>query len=173
MSDLAVLQERDGRTQLAFTRRFAHAQEKVWRAVSEPEHQKAWFPDEMRGKREKGAALEFMHDGKVMFSGEMLEFDPPSVMEFAWGPDDVVRIEVQPDGPGSVLTLTHTFDEFGKAARDGAGWHECLDLLGYALDGKPAPFKLGERWGEIHPEYVKAFGPAAATIGPPEGWSPD
>ena len=37
MSDLAVLQERDGHTQLVFTRRLAHAQEKVWRAVSDPD----------------------------------------------------------------------------------------------------------------------------------------
>jgi uncharacterized protein YndB with AHSA1/START domain len=173
MSDLAVLQENDGRTQLVFTRRLAHAQDTVWRAVSDPDQHKAWFPGEMRGAREKGATLDFVEKGEPMFSGEMLVFDPPSVMEFSWGPDDIVRIEVQPAGSGSVLTLTHTFDELGKAARDGAGWHECLDFLECALDGRSAPFKAGQRWGEIHPRYVKAFGPAAATIGPPEGWSPD
>jgi len=173
MSELAVLIEHDGRTQLVFTRRLAHPQEEVWRAVTEPEHQQAWFPDEMCGERKQGAALDFVHEGETLFSGEMLVFDPPSVMEFAWGPDDRVRIEVEPDGAGSVLTLTHTFDEYGKAARDGAGWHECLDLLASALDGTPVPWKLGQHWSEIHAEYVQAFPAAAATIGPPEGWSPD
>ncbi len=37
------------------------------------------------------------------------------------------RIELQADGAGTLLTLTDTFDDLGKAARDGAGWHECLD----------------------------------------------
>lgn len=34
----------------------------------------------------------------------------------------------------------------GKAARDGAGWHTCLD-----------------------PGYVERFGPEGATVGPPDG----
>src|SRR4029078_9122011 len=72
MSDLAVLQESDGRTQLVFTRKLAHAQDKVWRAVSDPEQHRAWFPAEMRGDREKGATLEFVEKGEPMFSGEIL-----------------------------------------------------------------------------------------------------
>jgi hypothetical protein len=27
-----------------------------------------------------------------------------------------------------------------------------------------------ERWAEVHPHYVESFGPAAASIGPPEGF---
>ena len=58
----------------------------------------------------------------------MLVFDPPSVMEFTWGAD-LLRIELRNDGAGTLLTLTDTFDDLGKAARDAAGWHECLDRL--------------------------------------------
>ena len=68
----------------------------------------------------------------------MLVFDPPSVMEFTWG-TDLLRIELAADGAGTVLTLTDTFDDVGKAARDAAGWHECLDLLVSDLDGTPPP----------------------------------
>jgi hypothetical protein len=88
-------------------------------------------------------------------------------MELSWGVD-VLRIEVEPDGTGTVLTLTDTFGELGKAARDGAGWHECLDRLESALGGdEPAPW--GERWPEINARYVERLGPEAATIGPPPG----
>lgn len=27
----------------------------------------------------------------------------------------------------------------------------------------------GQRWSEVHPRYVEAFGPEAAAIGPPPG----
>ena len=58
----------------------------------------------------------------------MLAYEPPSVMEFRWGPD-VVRLELHPIEDGTVLTLLDTLEERGKAARDGAGWHTCLDAL--------------------------------------------
>ena len=45
----------------------------------------------------------------------MLVFDPPEVMEFTWGTDRL-RIELRADGAGTLLTLTDTFDELGKAA---------------------------------------------------------
>jgi hypothetical protein len=104
------------------------------------------------------------------FDGQMLVFDPPEVMEFTWGTDRL-RIELRADGAGTLLTLTDTFDELGKAARGGAGWHECLDRLVAGLDGAPQR-PMGELWVEIHPRYVTQLGPAAATIGPPPGHDP-
>jgi uncharacterized protein YndB with AHSA1/START domain len=155
---LGTLSHQGDRWTLSFTRRLAHPREKVWRAVTEPEHLKAWYPQEIVGECRAG-------DG---FDGQMLVFDPPSVMEFTWGPD-LLRIELEPDGAGTLLTLTDTFDDQGKAARDAAGWHECLDLLASDLDSTPRP-AWGETWRQVHPVYVTEFGPAAATIGPPAGW---
>jgi hypothetical protein len=57
----------------------------------------------------------------------------------------------------------------GKAARDAAGWHECLDLLASDLDGT-TPQAWGQTWRQVHPVYVTQLGPDAATIGPPPGW---
>ena len=45
---------------LTFTRRLAHPREKVWRAVSEPEHLAAWYPQEIVGERRAGAPLRFV-----------------------------------------------------------------------------------------------------------------
>jgi uncharacterized protein YndB with AHSA1/START domain len=167
-TDLGTLTREGDRWMLTFTRRLAHPREKVWRAVTEPAHLAAWYPQEIVGERRAGAPLRFVSSAGDGFDGQMLVFDPPEVMEFTWGPDRL-RIELQADGAGTLLTLTDTFDELGKAARDAAGWHECLDHLAGEIDGTP-PRPWGERWGEVHPRYLAHLGPDAATIGPPPGW---
>jgi uncharacterized protein YndB with AHSA1/START domain len=166
------LTQAEGRWQLRFVRTLAYRPEKVWRALTEPEHQAAWFPDEMQGERAVGARLHFVSREMPDFEGvdgTMLVYDPPTALEFRWG-DDKLRFELEPTGDGTVLTLIDTFDELGKAARDAAGWHACLDQLAYALAGEDAPWKADERWSEVHEAYVDSLGPEAATIGPPQEW---
>jgi uncharacterized protein YndB with AHSA1/START domain len=167
-ADLGTLARRGDRWALTFTRQLAHPPEKVWRAVTEPEHLAAWFPQEIVGERRAGAALKFASPAGDGFDGEMLVFEPPSVMEFTWG-DDLLRIELRPSGPGTLLTLTDTFTDLGKAARDAAGWHECLGRLDSELAGT-TPRDWGACWHEVHPVYVAELGPEAATIGPPADW---
>ena len=106
------------------------------------------------------------------YEGEMLVFEPLSVMELQWGPTNKLRVEVQTDGDATVLTLVETLGELGEAARDGAGWHECLVRLEGSLAGRQDLPGWGETWKEIHPRYVEHFGPEASTIGPPEDWDP-
>jgi uncharacterized protein YndB with AHSA1/START domain len=165
------LEQRNGRWQVRFVRRLAHPREKVWRAITAPEHLATWFPFDIEGERSAGAPLRFVfrEDEGPPFEGEMIVFDPPSVMELSWEGDERVRMELERDGDGTVLTFVNTFDELGKAARDAAGWHARLDLLEYELTGEKPPPESGERWAEVHPAYVERFGPEAATIGPPEG----
>lgn len=168
MTDYGQL-ERDGdRSYVHFTRRLPHPPEKVWRALTEPEHIATWFPTDIEGERALGAKLQFPFregEGPTM-DGEMLAFDPPSLMELSWG-DDVLRFELRPDGDATVLEFKVTFEELGKVARDGAGWHACLDALGCDLAGQPAPV---DRWREVRDDYIERFGPEASTIGPPKEW---
>ncbi|WP_203916672.1 SRPBCC family protein [Rugosimonospora africana] len=162
------LERIDDRWRLRFSRRLAHTPEKVWRALTEPEHLAAWFPTTIEGDRAAGASLRFAHpEGKgPAFTGTMIAYQPPSLMEFEWG-TDTLRFELRPDGDGTVLTLLDLFDEQGKAARDAAGWHVCLDLLGVHLDGEPAPDDRLSGWAQANADYTARFGPEAATIGPP------
>ena len=97
----------------------------------------------------------------------LLERSPGSLVLAVDG--DTMRFELQPDGAGTVLTLTDTFDEYGKAARDGAGWHACLDMLGHTLDGTRPAGDNGSNWREVYAGYIERLGPEASTIGPPEG----
>ena len=158
------------RWRLTFTRTLAHPREKVWRAITEPEHLAVWFPDRIVGEMSAGAALRFVADAHDDFEGVMTAFDPPSVMELTWGTDSI-RIELEPEGDGTRLRLIDTFDEQGKAARDGSGWHECLDRLASDLDGVEPP-AWGSDWRAQFARYIDHLGPEASTIGPPEGWEP-
>jgi uncharacterized protein YndB with AHSA1/START domain len=162
----------DGRWQLRYTRRLAYPVEKVWRAITEPEQLAAWFPTTIDGARASGAALSFSFPGGQAppFGGRMLAYEPTSLMEFEWGPD-VVRLELRADGDdGTILELFDTLEEHGKAARDGAGWHTCLDALHAHLDGAESPRDAMTRWKSVHSHYVRDFGAQAATLGPPEGF---
>ncbi|HWF36649.1 MAG TPA: SRPBCC family protein [Solirubrobacteraceae bacterium] len=161
----------DGSWQLRFTRTLRHPVETVWRAISEPEHLARWFPTTIEGERAAGAPLRFSFPGgqAPSFDGEMIACEPPSVMELRWGPD-VVRLELRPTDEGTELTLLDRLEELGKAARDGAGWHTCLDALENALDGAEDAREAMGAWKEVHSHYRDDFGPEAAAIGPPEGF---
>jgi hypothetical protein len=56
----------------------------------------------------------------------------------------------------------------GKAARDAAGWHACLDALGHDLDGETAAPAGRENWDQLFAGYTERFGPAASILRPPE-----
>jgi uncharacterized protein YndB with AHSA1/START domain len=160
----------DERWQLRFTRVLPHSRTKVWRAITEPEHLADWFPTTIEGERVAGAALRFSFENLDLppFDGEMIEFVPEAVIEFRWG-TDLIRIELRDVPAGTELSLNDTLGEHGKAARDGAGWHTCLDALASSLQPDSDPRATRGRWAEVHPRYIADFGPEAATIGPPEG----
>ncbi|HEY1298752.1 MAG TPA: SRPBCC domain-containing protein [Chloroflexota bacterium] len=161
-----ILESAAERWRLRFTRRLQHSPQTVWRAIVEAEHRDTWFPQRIEGDFQVGAALRFVSEYGD-FQGEVLAYEPPQMIEFTWG-TDTIRLEVRPDGDGSILTLLDTFDEQGKAARDAAGWHVCLDALERELDGPPASASPYEGWQAVNARYVTQFGPAASTIGPPE-----
>jgi uncharacterized protein YndB with AHSA1/START domain len=160
-----VLEQVGESWRLRFIRELRHPAPKVWRAITEPAHLETWFPGRIVGEWVVGSKLEF-HGEFPTFGGEVLEVEDGSALEFRWGPD-TIRLEIVPSGDGCTLTLTDTFDELGKAARDAAGWHECLDRLGNDLDGA-TPLAWGDRWKVVHPGYVKELGPEASAIGPPD-----
>jgi uncharacterized protein YndB with AHSA1/START domain len=160
------LEQTGGRWRLRFTRRLAHPPHKVWGAITEPEQLAAWFPQRVAGEWEVGAPLRFEYGSETIsgFDGEVLAVREPSLLEFRWG-TDVIRLEIAEADGGCTLTLTDTIDELGKAARDAAGWHVCLDRLEGALDGAPRE----SQWAPLNERYAEKFGPDASTIGPPAG----
>jgi uncharacterized protein YndB with AHSA1/START domain len=165
------LEQVGDRWQLHFTRRLPHPPEKVWRALTEPEHLKEWFPNDIEGERKEGATLRhvFRNDEAPVMTGEMLRFEPPAVLEFTWG-DDLLRFELRGEDNDSttVLELVDVLEDIGKGARDGAGWHVCLDALEQHLEGKATDTQNTDVWKPVHEKYVAEFPPEASTIGVPE-----
>ena len=76
-----ILEQTAAGPRLRFVRHLAHPPEKVWRAITEPEHLKAWFPDTIVVEDwAVGARLRFepapgQGEG---FDGEVLAFEPPT-----------------------------------------------------------------------------------------------
>jgi uncharacterized protein YndB with AHSA1/START domain len=169
----ATLSTQDGQTTLRFERRLAHPPQKVWRALTDPAELTHWFPQDLEGSFSPGGKLRFVFrgerpalDGEAVpdFTGEVLEVHPPRLLVYTWA-GDTLRWSLTPDGDGCLLEFTDTFTEHGKAARDGAGWHLCLDALDARLAGAPAG--PGAGWREYYDAYAASFGPDAATAALP------
>src|SRR3954452_13671234 len=107
---------------LRFERRLPHPIEKVWRAVSEPAELAHWFPCSVEvGELRVGAPVHFVFPGDVApeMDGEVTALDPPRLLAFTWGEDEL-RFELEPDGDGCLLRFTDVIGEREKAARGAA-----------------------------------------------------
>jgi uncharacterized protein YndB with AHSA1/START domain len=172
--DLGVLEQGKGRHRLSFTRFLPYPPEKVWRAITEPAHLAAWFPARIDGDRDAGAPLRFVfeHDEGPPGDGVVEIFEPPRVFAFTWGPESL-RFELTAAEGGTILTFVNGFDELGKAVRDAAGWHYCLERLDADVDGRVYQDEPVPRWKTLERLYAEAFPPEAATIGPDPETLPD
>ena len=156
----AVLFRTGARPVLRFERHLARPVDIVWRAVTDPEEMRAWFPthiviDEWKA----GAELTHEFEGHDIdpLPGTVLEWDPPRRVSFTWGTDTIgFELAPAPDG-GTIFVLT---EELGAsiAARNAAGWEVCLDRLEHGT--------AGEDWKPRFDRYVAAFEP---VLGEQEG----
>jgi uncharacterized protein YndB with AHSA1/START domain len=170
--DYGVLERGEGTVTVRFARRLPHPPQKVWRALTEADHLTAWFPTTIEGDlAAAGAPLKFSFREVPIapMDGHAISCEPPTLLEFLWG-DETLRFELTAQDSGTLLAFSATFAEIGKAARDAAGWHVCLDHLSGDLSGLPAGAPSDVRWRLVHPEYVARFGPEASTEGPPAEW---
>lgn len=159
-TDFGTLVEIDGHPTLRFVRTLRAPVARVWRAATDEQEMTAWFPARVQGEREVGAPLRFLFDDEAAptFDGEVLEWDPPRVFAFRWN-QDVLRIELAAEGDGTRLVFSQTLVGRGEAARNGAGWHLCLDALATHLGAPPA---AREEWPDLFVDYVRGMGPPLA-----------
>ncbi|GAA3456384.1 SRPBCC domain-containing protein [Dactylosporangium matsuzakiense] len=137
-------------------RTYDHPIERVWRAVTAPEHLAAWFPT--------GAEMDLVPGGKIRFgdlgdggsTGEVLLVEPPNRLDFRWGDQRFEFHLAAAGGTATTFTLVHHFDDRAGAASFATGWELCLRALAAALDGAPPP--PADRGAARHEELVRAFG---------------
>jgi uncharacterized protein YndB with AHSA1/START domain len=96
--------------------------------------------------------------------GTVTELDPPRVFAFVWN-GDPLRMELRPDGAGSLLTFTYTFQDRPMAGSYATGWQTCLDTLERVLAGHvPEAIARPERYAERHDAFVAEFGLGEGTV---------
>jgi len=136
--DLGSYVEHDGRPAVRFQRTYDHSIARVWAAVTEPDDR----------------------------TGTVLAFEPPRYLAFTWG-DDELHLHLEPVAEGCRLTLIDVLTERDEAARNGAGWHVCLDELTKRLDGIASDGPHGATttpWQPTYAAYVAAGLPSGAPI---------
>lgn len=147
--------DRDGEAVvLRYERRMAHPPEKVWRAITESEHLRHWFPADIIGDRVEGAELKIAFwPEAIEQAGEEIEasgldlddavlpgririWDPPAVFAFSWDTEEL-RFELHPTDEGTRLLVTvRAVDPAPRGfASTATGYHVCLDALAAHVDG--------------------------------------
>jgi uncharacterized protein YndB with AHSA1/START domain len=159
---------------LVLVRDLAHPPAKVWEALTDPEHLRAWAPfDSDRNLGAVGAAtLSTVGAPKPHVTEiHVKRAEAPTALEYTWGGSDL-RWELEPlAGGGTRLTLWHNIER-AYISMGAAGWHVCFAVLDRLLAGQPvgrivgsAAMKLGG-WQRLNAEYAKQFG-----VEPP-AWPP-
>ncbi len=157
------------RPTLRFERRLAHPVARVWRAITEPDELEHWFPSQVRGEIRAAGELSFHFehmplDAPSNMTGRVTDLDPPRVFAFYWG-EDHLRFELEPQPDGCLLRLTVALDARDKAARDAAGWHQCLDGLERRLSGSaPDRPQAPDAWRERYEQYARQGLPTGAPV---------
>jgi uncharacterized protein YndB with AHSA1/START domain len=174
----ARLEEVDGRPALRFERTLPHPPERVWTALTDRTEMFAWHPTPAEFEPRVGGRVAWDPRGHVadLPDSEVTDWDPPRRLGYNWptletpNPDHLLWV-LRSHDDGCVLTLVHTFDDRLKAARDGAGWHVCLDALASDLEGTPEP-PGGDPdepgpWTALNTEYQGRFGISPEEATPP------
>ncbi|MBS2966673.1 SRPBCC domain-containing protein [Actinocrinis puniceicyclus] len=145
----------------------------LWRALTEPEGLRGWFPCSVTAQRwEVGGALTFAFPGRAEFTteGVVLECEPPRTLAYLWG-EETLRFELTPlglDAACGTRTRLVVLDELFApvAARNAAGWHVCLDRLARRAPPQNEQGGADETWQRLFARYRAAFEP---VLGPQDG----
>jgi len=157
---------KDGETwTLVLVRELRHAPERVWQALTAPEHLREWAPFEADRTLGEAGPVKLTTVGAptpLVSESSVTRADPPKLLEYNWG-DQVLRWELKATGGGTSLTLWHNIDR-RFIAMGAAGWHVCLDVLDRFLGGAPIGRIVGgdamkfSGWQRLHAEYARQFG---------------
>ena len=151
---------------LVLVRELRHSPEKVWQAITEPEHLREWAPFEADGSLSTaGATVKLTTVAaptQQVSETRVTRADAPRMLEYEWG-GNCIRWELEPLGAGTRLTLWHNIDR-RFISWGAAGWHICFDVLDRHLSGSPIGRIVGpgamkfEGWQRLTAEYARQFG---------------
>lgn len=154
--DTETLRTEDGHPVLRFRRHLTHPPTTVWTALTDPEQLSQWYPFPVRDMDLRiGGTLTFDDQHGTIYRGVITELDPPHVFAFR-EENDLLRIELCPQGDGCVLSFSHTFDDRSYTVNTAAGWHRSLEALLSLLDGRTPEWP--DNGPQLQALYTEKFG---------------
>ncbi|HAM02587.1 MAG TPA: ATPase [Acidimicrobiaceae bacterium] len=173
MSDTRVQRTGDGAA-VRVERHLADPPATVWQALTDRQQLRSWFPCDVEvagGTWAAGAAITFVFPPEVIdltLTGEVLVVDEPRALAFTWG-EETLRFELSDEDGGTRLVLVDELPA-SAAARNAAGWEDCLDRL---AGTRPEPGAWKRRFeafsAAFEPEFGRQEGPPAVYKGDSAG----
>lgn len=148
----------DGHATVRFVRIAPGSLSALWTGLTDPAALSAWLaPGTIELSPGGKVRLDFGEEQQV--TGEVLEHDPPQVLEYTWTftgePDSVLRFELAETEEGLTLVLEHRRLPPDQAVGYGAGWHAHLDMLEAYLTGSDQ-VDWDQRFSEVLGHYAGA-----------------
>ena len=153
---------------LILTRDLRHPPEKVWPALTDPEHLREWAPfvvDGNLGTMGSTVNLTWVGTGATQAT-TVTRADSPEALEYG-----DIRWKLEPLGGGTRLRLWIKIDR-RFVAWGAAGWHIAFDVLDRLLSGNPIGRIAGSEamkfagWQRLIVEYAKLFGLEQPNVSP-------
>ena len=152
--------------ELVVVRELRHSPEKVWLAITDPEHLREWAPfDADKNLSTVGASVKLTTVNSpqpFITETRIMRAEAPHFLEYMWGANPM-RWELEPIPGGTRLTLSTAINR-NFISMGAAGWHVCLDVLDHLLAGDPIGRLVGtdtmkfSGWQRLTNEYAQMFG---------------
>ena len=145
---------------LILARELRHPPEKVWQALTDPEHLREWAPfvvDGSMGTAGSTVNLTWVGAPGTPLATTVTRADAPNLLEYG-----DIRWELEALGSGTRLTLWHDIDR-RYISWGAAGWHISFDILERLLAGDPigrvfgADARKSDGWKRLTAEYAEQF----------------
>jgi hypothetical protein len=151
---------------LILVRQLRHSPEKVWEALTDPEHLREWAPFDVDGSLGKVGTVNFTWVGAPQsMETKVTRAEAPKLLEYG-----DTRWELEAQGGGTRLKMWQAIDR-RFISWGAASWHIAFDVLDRMLAGEPIGRIVGqeamkfEGWQRLSAEYGKQFGMEAPTWG--------
>ncbi len=160
--------------ELVVVRELRHPPEKVWQAITDPDHLREWAPfDADKSLAQAGASVKLTTVNAPqphITETKIMRAEAPYLLEYMWGANPM-RWELESIPSGTRLTLSTAINK-NFISMGAAGWHVCLDILASFLFGTPIGRLVGtdtmkfSGWQRLNNEYAQQFGVEARQLPP-------